>query len=54
MLKQVVDNDEGYGEFRKFANYVTKKERYPGRLGKGSIIINIFNLLKELDIFKCD
>jgi hypothetical protein len=54
LLKQVINNDEGYSEFRKFSNYVFKKERYPGRLGKTSIIVNIFNLLKELDIFKCD
>jgi Mg-chelatase subunit ChlI len=54
LLKQVLADDKGYGEFRRLAKYILKKERYTGKLGDASVVSNIFNLLKQLDIFKCD
>lgn len=54
LLTKVLDDNEGYKEFRKFSNYILQKEKYKGKLGEASIISNVYKLLKELNIFKCD
>ncbi len=54
LLTKVLTSDQGYSEFRKFAKYISKREKYTGKLGISSIVINVYKLLKELDIFKCD
>jgi Mg-chelatase subunit ChlI len=53
LMAKVLNEEEGFQNFRKFANYISRKENYTGKLGKITITRNTYNLLKELDIFKC-
>ncbi len=53
MIKALTEK-EGYQNFRKFAAYVTRKERYVGKLTKAALVATVFELLSELNVFKCD
>jgi hypothetical protein len=54
IMSRVLTNNDGYANFRKFASYVAKTEKYPGKLKPESTVSSVFNLLKDLNVFKCD
>ena len=53
-LKNVLMNDDGYFEFRKFAKYMKRRERWSGKLEEEVIIQKVFQILTELNVFTCD
>ena len=53
-LIRVLQNNEGYEDFQKFAKYVKRREHYQSNLDDIEIIENVFQLLSELNVFTCD
>ncbi|WP_455392351.1 ATP-binding protein [[Eubacterium] cellulosolvens] len=54
LLAQTLATEDGYEKFRKFAKYVQRRERHKGKLKQESMLINVFNLMLELNVFSCD
>jgi hypothetical protein len=53
-MAKALEEGEGYQHFRKFADYVTNMERYPGKQKSRLVVKNTFELLNELNVFKCE
>lgn len=53
-IAKILDEPDGYQNLKKFTAYVKRKEKYPGKFGDELLLVKVFELLTDLNVFKCD
>jgi Mg-chelatase subunit ChlI len=53
-VEKAFADKSSYQNFKKFAKYINQRERYTSRLDDYQVLINVFALLNELNVFTCE
>ena len=53
-VEKVMADKTAYTNFKRFAKYVAKRERNTGKLSDEAILIEVFQILTDLNVFTCE